>query len=92
MEELICPHCRGNKYTMIADNTFLCAYCGATFQGPNFPEQHTQQPQQPQQQPIIQYVYQEAPKQAKTPKRNKGCCAWILFVFILLYFYFKFAY
>ena len=87
MQELKCPNCKGNKYTMIADNTFLCAYCGATFQGPKstLPQQQPQPQQPPQQQPqIIQYVYnQQAPQ--KQPKKNTGWCSWFIIVIAILF-------
>ena len=30
-EEMKCPTCGGDKFKFVGDNTFTCAYCGATF-------------------------------------------------------------
>ena len=85
MPELTRPHCRGNKYTMIANNTFLCAYCGSTFQGKNTPPpvppqpQYTYQPPQPQPvyQPVIYHSYQQ--QRIKLHDRDKTTAALLAF-------------
>lgn len=69
MQELTCPQCKGNKYTMIANNTFLCAYCGATFQGPSAPPPIPQQPQYVYPQPVYMPIYQ--PMMAPAYQRRK---------------------
>lgn len=30
-QELICPKCKGNKFSLITKDTFKCAYCGNVF-------------------------------------------------------------
>lgn len=83
MQELTCPHCKGNKYTMIANNTFLCAYCGSTFQGPSAqppiqpqPQYQYQQPQ-PMYQPMMAPAYQH--QRVKLHDRDKTIAALLAF-------------
>jgi uncharacterized Zn finger protein (UPF0148 family) len=30
-QELTCPKCKGNKFSLVAKDTFKCAYCGNVF-------------------------------------------------------------
>lgn len=84
MQELTCPYCKGNKYTMIANNTFLCAYCGSTFHGESAPPpiqpQYAYQPPQPMYQPMYQPMMAPAYQQrVKIHDRDKTVAALLAF-------------
>ncbi|MBR5101642.1 MAG: TM2 domain-containing protein [Muribaculaceae bacterium] len=90
MESLICPHCKGNKYTMIAKNTFMCAYCGSTFQGPKTePEPQVVAPPQYAYMPPQPIIYQQIitpvqQQRVRLHNRNKTTAAILSFPFGIL--------
>lgn len=68
-QELTCPKCKGNKFSMIAKETFKCAYCGNVFSLEKKNEEQKSSPQEPTQQIIyIQTPQQEKNSQAEEKK------------------------
>lgn len=87
-EEIKCTNCGGDKFKLVGNNIFKCAYCGTTVMASGEPEvpqvPHYAPPQQPyaaSQQP--QYAHQQsqyaAPTQQPQEMKNKTTAALLAF-------------
>jgi uncharacterized Zn finger protein (UPF0148 family) len=93
-QELTCPKCKGNKFSMIAKDTFKCAYCGNVFSLEKKNEEQQSSSHEPSQQIIyIQTHQQEKSSQAEEKENSNedGLPIWVqivAFVIALIVMYF----
>lgn len=78
--EIKCPNCGGNRYTMVDEKSAKCKYCGTVFKAKEDKSEHSTHPEQPatKQAPIQEKIiivqqpsvrYEE--KYGKYAERNK---------------------
>lgn len=76
-QQLSCPNCKGNKFSIVAEDTYKCAYCGNVFSKPKTETVNPAPAQapygQPYGQPGPQPIYVQAPamQQMQAPQRTK---------------------
>lgn len=66
-QELTCPKCKGNKFSMIAKETFKCAYCGNVFSL----EKKNEEQQSSSHEPTQQIIYIQTPQQEKSSQAEE---------------------
>lgn len=64
-EQVRCPKCKGEKFSIVNTDTARCAYCGTVFQLPH--KKREQQAEQPPQQIVVNIIGQ----QQQVPPSNK---------------------
>lgn len=73
-QELICPKCKGNKFSLLAKDTFKCAYCGniLSIEKKDDPAQIKEPEQTTSTQPAPQIIYINAPQPDSSKTDNNS--------------------
>lgn len=80
--EMKCPTCGGDKFKFMGDNTFKCAYCGATLVNePQVKEVPVEQPKQVEVITRVEYVPQQ---QNQNTDDEEGVSIGVVLIAILL--------
>lgn len=88
-EEIRCPKCKGDKFSLVNATTLKCAYCGAVFQMPSekLEPQPVRQLGAPQGQQVVVNItgpQQPTPRVHKERNIGKGCLKAIGIYFVIV--------
>lgn len=87
-QELTCPKCKGNKFSLVAKDTFKCAYCGNVFstkQEEDSPHLKKQEKNLGQSKPQVIFVQNPPQKEEKqNNESDTGDYVWMLIFMVVV--------